>query len=83
MKAVKVLREKYKTWEGASKRCAFERAMAKGEFERGDKARIYAYTVVKEGDIYRVARCVDHAGLTVRYPNGAPMFAPDGMMLDD
>jgi len=38
---------------------AFENAMARGEFERGDKAKFYRYTVVKgEGETYRVARCL-------------------------
>jgi hypothetical protein len=39
---VKLLREKYKTYEGARKRTAFENGLAKGEFQRGDKAKHYA-----------------------------------------
>jgi hypothetical protein len=58
MKQVKLLRETYKTWDGAHKRCTFENALAKGEFERGDKAKFYCYTIVKEGETYRVARCL-------------------------
>jgi len=59
MKQVKLLKEVYKTWEGARNREAFENAMARGEFERGDKAKFYRYTVVKgEGETYRVARCL-------------------------
>lgn len=58
MKQIKLLREQYKTWTGADKRCRFENAMAEGEFKRGDKAKLYRYTVVKEGDTYRVARCL-------------------------
>jgi len=59
MKQVKLLKEVYKTWEGANKRCGFENAMAKGEFERGDKAKYYRYTIVAgEDDTWRVARCV-------------------------
>lgn len=58
MKTVKLLRERYKTWDGANKRCGFENAMAKGEYERGDKAKFYRYTIVKEGEDYRVARCL-------------------------
>ena len=54
---MKLLREKYKTVEGARKRAAFENAVARGEFERGDKARIYRYTVVREDDgTWRVQR---------------------------
>jgi hypothetical protein len=33
----KLLREKYKTYEGARKRCAFENGIAPGEYARGDK----------------------------------------------
>lgn len=50
----KLLKEKYKTHEGASKRCAFENSLAKGEFERGDKAKHYRYTIVQEAGIWRV-----------------------------
>lgn len=54
---VKLLKEKYKTREGAEKRCRFENALAKGEFKRGDKARHYAYSVVLESDgAWRVQR---------------------------
>ena len=62
MRQVKLLKEVYKTWEGANKRCGFENAMAKGEFERGDKAKHYRYTIVKEGEMYRVARCLPDSG---------------------
>lgn len=58
LKQIKLLKEIYKSLAGAQKRCAFENAMAKGEFARGDKARLYAYTVVIEGDTWRVARNV-------------------------
>jgi hypothetical protein len=54
---MKLLREVYKTFEGARKRAAFENAIAKSEYERGYKARFYRYTVVEGGgNIYRVAR---------------------------
>ena len=35
----KLLSAKYKTREGADKRCRFENAIAKSEFDRGDKAK--------------------------------------------
>jgi hypothetical protein len=40
----------FKTYEGARKRAAFENAMAKGEFQRGEKAKLYHYEIV-ESDI--------------------------------
>jgi hypothetical protein len=47
----------FKTYEGARKRAAFENAMAKGEFQRGDKAKLYSYRVVDEGNnTWRVVR---------------------------
>jgi hypothetical protein len=61
----KLLKTVYKTFEGARKRAAFENAMAPGEFARGDKAKLYHYTVVpfesiglgfKATTTYRVAR---------------------------
>ena len=60
---MKLLKEKYKTWEGAHRRCAFENALAKGEFNRGNKAKLYRYTLECEKDengveTYRVARHV-------------------------
>jgi hypothetical protein len=53
---MKLLKEKYKTWDGAHKRCAFENGLARGEYRRGDKAKIYRYTVVQLDDGYRVQR---------------------------
>jgi hypothetical protein len=55
---MKLLKEKYKTYDGALKRAAFENAMAPGEFKRGDKARVYRYVVVSDpaGEGYRVER---------------------------
>lgn len=52
----KLLREKYKTFSGAAKRAAFERAMAPGEFQRGHKAKLYGYRVVSVAGAYRVER---------------------------
>lgn len=53
---MKLLREKYKTWEGALKRCRFENSLAPHEFSRGYKARLYVYRVVQENGAYRIAR---------------------------
>ena len=53
---MKLLRETYKTWEGASKRCGFENGIARHEYERGYKARHYHYSVVEEGANWRVRR---------------------------
>lgn len=51
-----LLSAKYKTWEGAAKRAAFERSMNPGEFKRGDVASLYSFSIVKEGAVYRVAK---------------------------
>ena len=59
--ANKLLREKYKTWEGAHKRAGFERSVAPGEFRRGDKARLYGYRVVTVDGVYRVERYIPAA----------------------
>jgi hypothetical protein len=56
MRQIKLLKEVYKTSEGARKRCGFENGVARGEFEKGYKAKLYFYTVVSEGDHWRVAR---------------------------
>jgi hypothetical protein len=54
---MRLLKEKYKTYEGARKRAAFENGLAKGEFERGDKAKLYRYAIVpQEDNTYRVSR---------------------------
>lgn len=58
LKQVKLLKETYKSLEGAQKRCAFENALARGESARGDKAKHYVYTIVTEGGAWRVARNV-------------------------
>jgi hypothetical protein len=55
----KLLTAKYKTFEGARKRAAFENGIAKFEFERGYKARHYSYRVVNHPgtpEIWRVER---------------------------
>jgi len=51
-----ILREKYKTLEGALKRAAFENAVAPGEYARGEKAKLYTYRAVKAGELWRVER---------------------------
>lgn len=52
----KLLKEVYKTYEGACRRVAFENGLAKGEFERGNKARHYRYSIVEQYGAYRVQR---------------------------
>ena len=56
MPQMKLLREKYKTSAGALKRAAFENALAKSEFERGNKAKHYRYNTVLVDGSWRVAR---------------------------
>jgi hypothetical protein len=54
---MKLLGTKYKTVEGARKRAAFENGLAKGEFERGDKAKHYRYSTIQDDNgLWRVAR---------------------------
>jgi hypothetical protein len=54
---VKLLKETYKTYEGARKRAAFENALAKGEYEKGYKAKHYRYGMMQQSDgTYRVYR---------------------------
>jgi hypothetical protein len=55
---MKLLREKYKTYEGARKRAAFERGVNPGEYRRGDVARLYGFRVVEHEGAYRVERYV-------------------------
>ncbi len=54
---MKLLKETYKTYEGARKRAAFENGVAKFEFEHGIKAKHYRYSIVEQADgTYRVSR---------------------------
>jgi hypothetical protein len=53
---MKLLREKYKTEDGARKRAAFENSLAASEYQRGYKARHYRYTTELVDGSYRVAR---------------------------
>lgn len=53
---MRLLKKKYKTWEGAHKRCGFENGIALSEFKNGYKAKHYRYTVVEQEGMYRVAR---------------------------
>lgn len=62
---MKLLKEIYKTYEGARKRAAFENSLARSEFERGYKAKHYRYYVVTfdegtyaKAETYRVQRDV-------------------------
>ena len=53
----KLLKEKYKTYEGARKRAAFENGIAASEFKSGYKAQHYQYRVIKVSETeYRVER---------------------------
>jgi hypothetical protein len=56
---MKLIAQKYKTYEGARKRAVFENSAAPGEFKRDDKARLYCYRVVadpNDGNVWRVGR---------------------------
>ncbi len=55
---MKLLKETYKTYEGARKRAGFENGIAKSEYEHGYKAKLYWYAIVPEGDGWRVSRTV-------------------------
>lgn len=57
----KLLKEKYKTREGAAKRRDFENSLAKYEFEQGYKAEYYWYLVVEEAGMWRVQREIHDA----------------------
>ena len=46
MKHERLLKEIYKTHEGASKRARFENGVAPSEYEKGYRARLYQYTAV-------------------------------------
>ncbi len=74
MKQVKLLKEVYKTWDGAKKRCGFENAMAKGEYDRGDKAKFYCYAVVNVGNTWRVARCLPDEPAITTLSGGAALI---------
>ena len=77
---MKLLREKYKTAEGAYKRARFESSVAPGEFARGEKARLYRYSVIEQDGHYRVARFDDTLQAKLRQAvnnaiaNGSPVF---------
>lgn len=59
----KLLKQVYKTWEGASKCARFENGVALSEYRNGIKANVYHYTVVPEGDKWRVQRSLaNHQG---------------------
>ena len=53
---MKLLKEKYKTYDGAHKRTGFENSLARFEFERGDKARHYKYRTEAHDGAWRVVR---------------------------
>jgi hypothetical protein len=58
MRQIKLLKEHYKTYDGAQKRCGFENGVAKSEYANGIKAHRYHYTIVQENEVWRVARCL-------------------------
>lgn len=53
---MKMLKEKYKTYDGARQRRDFENSLARGEFERGFKAKHYRYSIVTHDGLWRVVR---------------------------
>lgn len=54
---MKLLKEVYKTYDGARKRAGFENSLARSEFERGFKVKHYRYAViVDENGAFRVQR---------------------------
>lgn len=63
-----LLKAAFKTHEGACKRAAFENAMARSAFARGDTKRLYRFRVVEadpamreQGFSWRIERRLDHA----------------------
>ena len=74
----KLLKERYKTYEGARKRAAFENDLARGEFERGDKAKHSHYVVRIIGDAdYRVERSVRNLARDVDAIDSAVQSQPE------
>ncbi len=64
---MRYLKEKYKTYDGADKRCRFENGVAKFEFEQGYKFKHYHYTVqTDDNGFFRVARNVRWAASTTK-----------------
>ncbi len=53
---MKLLREVYKTYEGARKRAGFENGVAASEYRNGYKARLYRYAVIVQDGAWRVQR---------------------------
>jgi len=72
--AMRLLKEKYKTWEGAHKRARFENGVAPSEFKNGYKARLYRYSVIEQDSVYRVARFDDTLQAKLRqHTSGNPI----------
>jgi hypothetical protein len=57
---MRLLKEIYKTYEGARKRAAFENGLARSEYERGYKAKRYQYSILEENGAYRVQRGISN-----------------------
>ena len=53
---MKLLKEKYKTYEGARKRAAFENGVALSEYKHGTMRHVYRYSVIAEDNLWRVRR---------------------------
>lgn len=75
----KLLREKYKTYEGARKRAGFENGIAASEYRNGYKAKLYHYAIVADpsGDGWRVQRRdpVRLMAIPAEKPLSAPLAA--------
>ncbi len=56
MESNMLIKGHYKTYDGAARRAGFENGLARHEFERGYKAKVYRYTVVSVDGMYRVER---------------------------
>jgi hypothetical protein len=66
----KLLRERYKTAEGAYKRARFENGVALSEFRQGYKSRYYKYrTVQDDTGAFRVQRETAPSVATQRTPD--------------
>lgn len=58
-KRIKLLKEIYKTHEGARRRAEFENSIAASDFNHGRTAKHYRYNIVTDDNVtWRVARSV-------------------------
>lgn len=49
---IKLLREHYKTYDGADRRARFENGIAGSEFRNGYKAHLYRYVAIPDHENY-------------------------------